>query len=333
MKSCRLLNAFVVVIISCCCAISTGISLVAAGDDDKTATISSTTTDETASLSANEAEQECVVDIDGQCQNADVETTKISEEMEPLILSADASLVTADANENKEEEGEEENEEMLDEVWLSGDLGEIGDHLQCPWNFEEEDSDSSLVEIHTEETWKLFNEIYNQVVDRELSSLPPQYKGSGFHVPIEVKYMPSVGRGVFAKEPIQKGQLVWKSINTAEFVNAQDYRDFLRKLPKILACDVLIWAYARKIAPKQIHTYKVCADLDEGSFVNHSSNRRKANAELGIGRLLRDDEDVEITRYGCDLEFYANREIKAGEEIRVDYDEFAERQGWRMMGL
>ncbi|KAG7368308.1 SET methyltransferase domain containing protein [Nitzschia inconspicua] len=87
------------------------------------------------------------------------------------------------------------------------------------------------------------------------------------------------------------------------------------------------------ISREQQQTFKVCADLDEGSFVNHSRSRLRANMELGIGRLLREDEDDEITWYGCDLEFYANRDIEAGEEIRANYDEFAELHGWGRMGL
>jgi hypothetical protein len=301
---------------------------VAAEGVDKTVTTttSTNTNDDTSSLRPNDDGQECVVDIDGLCQNADVQTIKTGETMETLI-NAPTSFPANAADAEEHSEGD------LDEVWLVGNLIQIGKHLRCPWNDEEEESDSTLVEIHTEETWKTFNAIYNQVVDRKLSSVPPQYEGSGFQVPIEVKYMASVGRGVFAKERINKGQLVWKSINTAEFVNPQDYRNFLRTLPQNLACDVLIWAYARMASRKQQHTFKVCADLDEGSFVNHSSNRRKANSEPGVGRLLRVGEDKEKTWYGCDLEFYANRDIEAGEEIRVNYDGFVERHGWRRMGL
>ena len=77
----------------------------------------------------------------------------------------------------------------------------------------------------------------------------------------------------------------------------------------------------------------VCADLDEGSFVNHG--RKEANMELGInGRgLLHKDEHESLTWYGCELEFYANRDISAGEEIRANYDNFIEIHGWKSLGI
>ncbi|KAG7347646.1 SET methyltransferase domain containing protein [Nitzschia inconspicua] len=271
--------------------------------------------------------EECVVDLNGQCQNTDTSQNDKTEVLETEFASEDD-----DADEEDDDADEDANEND-DDVWIKGRAYQIGEYLKCPWNYETDESESSLVEIHTDGTWKKFNEIYHQVVDRERSSLPPQFEGSGFQVPVEIKYMKKIGRGVFAKESIPRGQLVWKSINTAEFIRPQDYRDFLRALPQNLACDVIIWAYTRMISREQKQTFKVCVDLDEGSFVNHSRNRLRANMELGIGRLLREDEDEEITWYGCDLEFYANRDIEAGEEIRANYDEFAELHGWGKMGL
>lgn len=267
--------------------------------------------------------EECMVDMEGQCQNTVVANTENDKKETPIINTILSNPASNDG----------QIKEKLDEVWYKGTAPEIGAYLKCPWNDEDENGESPLAEMHTEETWKTFNEIYHQVVDRKRSSLPPRFEGTGFQVPFEIKYMPSIGRGVFAKEPIRRGQLIWKSVNTAEFVRAQDYRDFLRKLPQNLACDVLIWAYVRMLSRKQQRTFKVCADLDEGSFVNHSNKPYKANMELGVGRLLRDDEDFEITWYGCDLEFYANRDIQAGEEIRANYDDFVERHGWKKMGL
>lgn len=286
----------------------------------------------TTSSEASAAE-ECVINLDGTCQNTEetVATGTIHDDGDKSKQQTLQTTLGLEVDEEDEEEEEEEDE--LGEVWYTGTAPQIGKHLKCPWNDEDDNSDSSLVEMHTDETWKTFNEVYHQVVDRTRSSLPPTFEGSGFQVPVEIKYMKSIGRGVFAKEVISRGQLIWKAVNTAEFTKAQDYRDFLRKLPQNLACDVLIWAYVRMISRKQQRTFKVCADLDEGSFVNHSNHPQMANMELGIGRLLRDDEDEEITWYGCDLEFYANRDIAAGEEIRANYDDFVERHGWKKMGL
>jgi hypothetical protein len=230
-----------------------------------------------------------------------------------------------------DQEGQCENSEDSMKVWTKGTAAQMGSALKCPWDTDE-DEHASLTQMHDDDTWKLFNRVYHQVVPPERSSLPPHFTKNGYHVPIEIK-LGELGRGVFATQPIQKGTLIWKSTNTAEFRRAQDYRDFLRTLPQPLACDVLIWAYVRMISPEDPRQMMVCADLDEGSFVNHG--RKEANMELGInGRgLLADEEDEELTWYGCDLEFYASRDIQAGEEIRANYNRFIEIHGWRNMGL
>lgn len=81
--------------------------------------------------------------------------------------------------------------------------------------------------------------------------------------------------------------------------------------------------------------FVVCVDLDEGSFVNSAPYQsHQCNMELGTETgLLEKEEDEETTWYGCDMKFYAKRDIAANEEIRADYDDFAEPQAWHEMGL
>ncbi|KAL3907329.1 MAG: hypothetical protein SGARI_003588, partial [Bacillariaceae sp.] len=240
---------------------------------------------------------------------------------------------TADAAVTSDDEGAEEE---LDPVWYKGSAPEIGSHIECAWDTDE-DEHTSLTRTYSLGDWKLFNTIYHKVVPRERSSLPSQFTKNGYQVPMEIK-LGDLGRGVFAKEDIQKGTLIWKSTNTAEFRTGQEYRDFLRLLPQPLACDVLMWAYVRNIDDDDDNddsdAMMVCADLDEGSFVNHGTHG-VANMELGVnGRgLLEEDEHEELTWYGCELEFYANRDIAAGEEIRANYNNFVEVHGWRTLGL
>ena len=78
-----------------------------------------------------------------------------------------------------------------------------------------------------------------------------------------------------------------------------------------------------------------CVDLDEGSFVNSAHHSKlECNMELGTkDGLLKEDDDEKVTWYGCDLRFFAIRDIKADEEIRADYGDFAEPHGWQAMGL
>ena len=73
---------------------------------------------------------------------------------------------------------------------------------------------------------KLF-QAYHATVDPNHTLLTaPEYSYSWF-VPIEVKYKLPEGRGVYAKEFIPSGTLVWESTtrNTATFHTSHDYRN------------------------------------------------------------------------------------------------------------
>lgn len=217
--------------------------------------------------------------------------------------------------------------ECLHPVWKTGNVRKMTDYLDCEWESKE---------VHQQDAWSIFNRVYNEVVGLERSTIPPSYGSNGFQIPVEIKYSEDVGRGVFTKVSINKGDLIYVSTNNAQFHTAQEYRNFLRGLPVDLACDVIIWAFSRMVSEEKEDEFIACVDLDEGSFVNtahHSSPR--CNMELGTEHgLLKEGEDNDkLTWYGCDMKFYASRDIAANEEIRADYGDFAEPHGWYEMGL
>ena len=248
-----------------------------------------------------------------------------------IFLATVAAIVTS-----QQEGGREEQHKcILDDsdtegkcilpVWKEGSLEEIGKYLDCDWG---------STEIHQEDAWGTFNKVYNEVVGLEWSTIPPKYGSNGFQMPVEIKFDEDVGRGVFTKVPIKKGDLIYISTNNAQFHAAQDYRNYLRSLPVALACDVLIWAFSRMLsAETELHI--ACVDLDEGSFINTAPvSSLECNMELGTETgLLKEGDDETSTHYGCDLKFYAKRDIQENEEIRADYGEFAEPHGWLEMGL
>lgn len=224
------------------------------------------------------------------------------------------------------------------DVWSHGTKTEIYNELECP--------DYSET-VHTAETWKTFNKVYNEVVaqakdDENLRQEPTvakQFEKSGFQFPVEIKFDPKVGRGVYAATDIPKGSLLYLSTNNAAFHSGQLFRNFLKALPSTLACDVLIWSFVRWVSLETDFNGKhmVCTDLDEGSFVNSANVDGEYNFALGNdqGVLYMDateDEQRELW-YGCKMKFWASRDIKAGEEIRAAYDDFAEQDGWVWMGL
>jgi len=248
-----------------------------------------------------------------------------------IFLATVAAIVTS-----QQEGGREEQHEcILDDsdtegkcilpVWKEGSLQEIGKYLDCDWG---------STEIHQEDAWGTFNKVYNEVVGLERSTIPPKYGSNGFQMPVEIKFDEDVGRAVFTKVPIKKGDLIYISTNNAQFHAAQDYRNYLTSLPVALACDVLIWAFSRMLSA-ETELYIACVDLDEGSFINTAPvSSLECNMELGTETgLLKEGDDETSTHYGCDLKFYAKRDIQENEEIRADYGEFAEPHGWLEMGL
>mmetsp|Transcript_18401 Transcript_18401/g.51310 ORF Transcript_18401/g.51310 Transcript_18401/m.51310 type:complete len:319 (-) Transcript_18401:469-1425(-) len=236
------------------------------------------------------------------------------------------------------------------DVWTHGGKGDIYRHLNCPDNDSTTDdnfSDTSFENIHTVETWKTFNRIYNEVIaatkgDPELEqefTIPPSFDNHGFQFPIEIKFDPVFGRGVYALTDIPKSALLYISTNNGAFYNGQTYRNFLRALPANLACDVSIWAFVRWVSLDTEWNYKhmVCVDLDEGSFVNSANSDDDYNMALGNdeGTFYWDgtEEEQQQLWFGCKMKFWASRDIRAGEEIRAEYGDFVELDGWKFMGL
>jgi SET domain len=77
--------------------------------------------------------------------------------------------------------------------------------------------------------------------EREDSS--PRYK-SGFRVPVEIRYSPGKGRGLFALEDVPKGTLVWVSQYEGWMRSGRLYRLLLEALPtNAWRCDVMTFSY------------------------------------------------------------------------------------------
>jgi len=247
-----------------------------------------------------------------------VRSQETSGRSEPESISKEQECVLDDEN---NVEGE-----CIHPVWKTGVVGDITEFLDCEWESKD---------VHQENIWRTFNRVYNEVVGVERSTIPSTYESNGFQIPVEIKHNEQVGRGVFTKVPIAKGDLIYVSTNNAKFQTADEYRNFLRKLPADLACDVIIWAFSRMVSPEKEDEFIACVDLDEGSFINSAHyHLRECNMEIGSETgLLKEGDDETTTWYGCDMKFYAKRDIAANEEIRADYGDFAEPHGWHEMGL
>lgn len=199
-------------------------------------------------------------------------------------------------------------------------LLEMWELLDCGDLFEEDDRP-----VHNESTWMLMRGAYIASVKGEINMEAydkKQLYGNGFPPgSMEVKVFEEKGRGVYATKSFKKGELVWSDIFSACFKDGMAYRLFLGSLPVDLACDVFEWAYSGE-------TYGVCVDLDEGSLINHSTIKKENERDWETG------EGEEQPNIGIiDYEHIAIRDINPGDELLIDYGDFAEESGWEHLGL
>jgi len=121
-------------------------------------------------------------------------------------------------------------------------------------------------------------------------------------VPVEVKASSINGKGVFAKQDIKKGAIVWqytedhdKKMSTQAFKQLDDSTKKALQRVAYLSPTSGMWV----IPP----------DDDPAYYTNHNSNTH--NTAVMVDSKLS-DEPI----------FFANRDIKSGEEITNNYLEF-----------
>jgi hypothetical protein len=87
------------------------------------------------------------------------------------------------------------------------------------------------------------------------------------------------------------------------------------------ASDVIIWAYVEDLKEDNL---TICVDLDEGSFFNDGDTE---------GNVGCDQEAAKLHPHGCELNYFALRDIAQGEEMDCVYSEFSVDDGWSKFGL
>jgi SET domain len=191
--------------------------------------------------------------------------------------------------------------------------------------------------LHNPGVWELLRSLYYEaVVGAEGDAILQSMDGriSGFVKNVSVQDSPGRGRGVFALERIEAGSWVWKSRETSvRFRSGSDYRRFLASVPDDLMCDVVEFTYVNDIGHAsstpsatpldQASAYEtldwtITVDLEDGAFINanwdEDENLRFAK-DVGFGHLV------------------ALRDIEPGEELIIDYGDFANADGLDIFGL
>ena len=205
--------------------------------------------------------------------------------------------------------------------WIDYTLGDFWESLDCDEIFRQERP------IHSPATWLLLRQTYQSIVGEEHSTIAPLSSSeTGFAVAFRASQSPGKGRGVFAAQHVPRGALVWSTRQTARFTTGHSYRQFLMSLEADLACDVIQWAYVQAVDDEQ-QTLMMSVDLDEGILVN-SGDGDGESANVGC-----DPAAAEALPGGCKENYFALRDIEAGEEFLLDYGDFAVTHGWKEFGL
>lgn len=154
------------------------------------------------------------------------------------------------------------------------------------------------------------------------------------------------GRGIFAKEGVQNGQLVIDLDNgsVGYFKNGHEWRKFTVELPREVACNFIEWSWVQDMPRKddgdegEINDVTDARDgltifvaYDESNLINSAEwGHEEANVACG-SPPVNDDDD----RGPCRYKFYATRDIKPGEELLINYSEFekTDQTGWEDIGL
>jgi hypothetical protein len=148
--------------------------------------------------------------------------------------------------------------------------------------------------------------------------------------------------------------MIWQVSNGAEFPTVDHYYNFLmllyvydvaryherqqdgrsrspateRFVPEFV-CDAILWSYTVTAGLTKEDGYMICIDFDEGSLINQADEEEQRNA---VESVL--DENDPMSHYGCRRGvMYSMRDIPKGEEIRVNYHDALDPEGWEALGL
>jgi hypothetical protein len=144
---------------------------------------------------------------------------------------------------------------------------------------------------------------------------------TGFFFLYSVEKTEDKGLGVFAREPIKKGSIVWRHVPGVFVV--YDERSFRAKIEKMPPTDV-VYELTHVFGLEDFPGCLVRA-LDDGVLINHSrnpnlvtNNAAPASTSLDInsrGNLHKVAEALLDDRYSL----VATRDIESGEEFTNDY--------------
>eukprot|EP00986_Skeletonema_menzelii_P010986 scaffold5513_cov141-Skeletonema_menzelii.AAC.2 len=221
------------------------------------------------------------------------------------------------------------------EMWEQFSYWEIHAYFGCEKAFD------SPRPLWTDQQWKDIRDFYHEFIDEDMNDGDGPYKKvrsyqfSEDEVDFSQSFIPfqsgEKGRGLQAARDIKAGELVFKATNnTIVFNYGHTWRKMLfavyeRFADPGLTCDLHVWSWVQDLYDGG--PMKVFMDLDSGSLLNEGRDEpgsawEPPNVQCGKPDAIR-----------CDMDYYAFRDIKEGDELLIDYREFAFLDAWPAMGL
>ena len=146
-------------------------------------------------------------------------------------------------------------------------------------------------------------------------------KETGFRFQYSVKSIGEKGLGVFAREPIKKGSVVWRHVPGVYVV--YDERSFRAKIENMSPAEVVYEL-------THVHAFEdfpgcLIRALDDGILINHSNDPNLATNKSILTRTLLDADSSEYVQNVTEAlvndrySLVATRDIETGEEFANDY--------------
>mmetsp|Transcript_22025 Transcript_22025/g.46357 ORF Transcript_22025/g.46357 Transcript_22025/m.46357 type:complete len:408 (+) Transcript_22025:1-1224(+) len=242
---------------------------------------------------------------------------------------------------SNEEEGDSEDYEYEDDdddldpkLWWKFSIWVCYAYFSC------NDVFSSMRPIYDSKQWMDLQKFYHEFAAQDLLDKPLKETGTprtfqhseeSFEAPMISFQAGDKGRGVKASRDIEMGELVYEATNnTVVFSDGHTWRKFLFAIHEkyrddvdsFTPCEPLMWAWVQALEEEgPLHIF---VDLDHSSLMN-----------TGKYEEGQEPPNVSCVKEGgnCVMALYATADIKEGEEILCNYNEFARKDGWDDMGL
>ncbi|KAL7497092.1 hypothetical protein ACHAWT_007452 [Skeletonema menzelii] len=208
------------------------------------------------------------------------------------------------------------------------------------------DTQVPVTEKDIEKVQQKFNELRDKYAE-EVNLWPiqqptPENSASLMTVTsVEIKDAGKKGKGIFATERIKKGSLVMSlnAGNVGVFKEGVTWRKFVATLPRETACNFIEWCWIQEIMPETENESDIRTGLtifcafDESNLMNTAGWEDGEEANIRCGDYSIENEEE---RWGpCRFDYYATKDIEAGEELLMNYSEFEDedQHQWTDIGL